>query len=284
MTLPKALKYGVSAGVAVLLLAFALFLTEQCRGQVLDSAGVAGEARMGLWAESQRSYQHAFQVTLDARVGKGPVFAEGFFTGRWWGASDTKIPSSPLNAEAGKALERRHGVRLGMSSSGKASSVEVGATVRRRAVHHIWRNKDRHNHFPGSWQIGQRGCRGQATPSHPAGQGCPSIGYEDGAGVFARVQGQSPSGSVIIFLECRPFRWKTLTLPHHDVRLEARARRGGWDLRGELLLGGVKDPAYDLSLRRRLTSHVWVAAAYGLLSAPGWREHLRRRSLMIILR
>jgi len=276
MTLPKALKYGVSAGVAVLLVAFGLFLAEQCRGQVLDSAGVAGEARMGLWAESQRSYQHAFEVSLDAHVGTGPVFVEGFFTGRWWGASDTKIPSNVLNAEAGKVLERRHGVRVG----GGCKWGQVGGTVRRRSVHHIWRHKDRHNHFPGSWRVGRRGCRGQATPSHPAGQGCPSIGYEDGAGVFARLQARGTT----IFVEWRPLRWKTLTLPYHDVRLEARARIGDWKGSGKLLLGGVKDPAYDLSLQRQLAHHVWVAAAHGLFSAPGWRGHLRRTSLMIILR
>jgi hypothetical protein len=239
---------------------------------------LTGEARgsVAVWAEHARCTQHAMTGEAQGTARLGVLFAEGFLSVKWWGACDAKIPSSPLNAEAGKVIERRHGVNIGVQWHG----FQIGATVRRDAVHHIWRHKDRHAHFPGNWRIGRKGCNGEATPSHPAGKGCPSIGYYDGVGPFL---GYDAHG-VDVTITGPQYRWKTLTLPWPNWTLRAEVALEEWQFRVYGQAGGPAYPALSGQIARKLGLRLWLGVRGGRIDAPGWRRPFDRVAVVLLLK
>jgi len=239
---------------------------------IANSQTFGVETDMKLWASPDRCYQNSMSVGVEAKVPLYKIlYTEGFMRAKWWGACDAKVPASPLNAEAGKVIERKHGVNLGIQIP---SGFQFGTTLRRRAVHHIWRHKDRHNHFPGSWQIGRQGCTGGDAPSWPDDKPqCPSIGYWDGLRGF--IGFENDRWDVIAMSP--QYSWKSsLTLPYPDYILDAEYNRDKWG--GELHLQGgeIVEFTYDVELKRRVFKELWISSGYGYINAPGWKSPLRR--------
>jgi len=259
MTLRKVFRYVIPTLGVLVLLWLLVSLLSCTQAQTLDTEW---EAEVALWNQHTSCIQHTVTAGGEVEGRFGPAFAEIFAGWRWWGACDAKIPSSPLNAESGLAYTRRHGVNLGLSWRG----LQLGATLRRRADQFVWRHADRHDHFPASWQVGRHGCRGEATPSRPAGEGCPSIGYWDGIRVYLGYEGHGASVEVI----GPPWTWKTLTLPWPRWRATASYEFGRWHVSGQGRLGGPAHAAGHLSLSRRIAPRLWIGAKVGRAAAPGW--------------
>lgn len=226
-------------------------------------------AMVEVWTGPEDKWQNRMQVRGQVLGKWGPLRLRVWMSGVWWGASDAKIAGSLLNAEAGRVLERRHGA----SVYGQWGGLQVGATVHRRAVHHIWRHKSRHRYFPGSWQIGRRGCNGASTPSYPPGQGCPSIGYWDGVRPQVGYEGHGWD----VRLRGPLVRWKTLTLPWPRWMGTASYETGAWTVTAEGRVGGPAGWSADFGVRRELIGPVEIGLRAGQVALPVWTENTIRR-------
>ncbi len=275
------LKKVVYVGIVIIVLSVGYAIFNQVKSQpFVDSLHSDINLELALWPESDRCYQNMMRVDPEATARINRFFVEGFVDFKWWGACDSKIPGLPLNAEAGKVIERKHGLNAGIIV---LDGLEVGVTVRRRAVHHIWRHKvrKRHSYFPSDWKVGRRGCNGEKVGDHPKGKGCPSLGYYDGAGGYLNYD----NGGFDVELTTPQYRWKDLTLPWPSWTLNAEYRRENWAVRLLGETGGKRKTTYDIEVERRLfTKYFWVGASYGRLPAPGWLEPLDRFSLSFHIR
>jgi len=250
------------------------WLVAECRGQSVETDV---QAQVEVWTSSERCYRNRLAAEAGATGRWGPVRARAFMDVIWWGACDAKVAGSLLNAEAGRVVERRHGAELYVQQWG----VQLGGTIRRRAVHHIWRRKDRHPWFPGNWEIGRRGCNGEATPSHPVGDGCPSIGYADGLRPRAGYEGDG----LDVVLYGPLWSWKdSLTLPWSDWIARAVYDRGPWTTSVEARWGGPADWSVDGGLRREVIGPVELGIRVGQVASPIWTDdNLQRLTTTITI-
>lgn len=284
----------VVRGFALFFLLLGLLLLSSCPSKGQPGPVLAGgaEAKMSVWAQHQRCYQHSMSGEGRAKLLWGPAFAEGFLRVKWWGACDAKIPSSFLNAEAGKVIERWHGVNLGVEIRG----VQIGGTVRRDAVHHIWRHKDRHNYFPESWQVGRQAAFGGDAPNWPDDRPQKaSLGYYDGAGPFVGYEGHG----LDVELTGPQYRWKSLTLPWPEWTLNAEYMYSAvWEVETFVstmhfhgfrleVYGQAGGPAYEALSGEailRITRRVGIGVRGGRIDVPGWSKPVDRLAISLELR
>lgn len=293
MSAKKFIKYAVYIGVIAVLLGVGYSACNTVKSQsIQDSLYSDINLEASLWAEDDRCYQNILRADTNVRLRWNALYVGGFMDLKWWGACDAKIPGSPLNAEAAKVVERKHGLNAGIDVGiiyGALDGLILGGTVRRRAVHHVWRNKNRHPWFPGGWKRGIRGCEGKAIKNYPAGEGCPSIGYYDGVGGYV----QYKNYNLDVVITTPQYRWKIdnyekgfgLTLPFPAWTMDAEYRHDNWAVHVVGETGGERQTTYDIELERRLfTERFWVGASYGRLPVPGWLDPIERLSLSFHIR
>ena len=264
-------------GVRLLIVALIAWLLVDCaRGQAVDQVHAEGEGGVMAWASESHSYQHAMHARGDLTARWGPVVARAKLSLKRWGASDAKIASAMLNVETAKVYSRRQGVSLGV----RWRSVEVGAEYDRRSVHHVWRHKGReprHDHFPGSWEIGRSG----NAPDWDRAPIYPSLGYWGGIRPYVRIERQG----LRLVLRGPLVRWKTLTLPWPGVRMAAGYRWNRW--RAGIDVQGFRHRALTgrLEVERHVTGPLWLRGSAGWAHPPQWKdERLRRLAFGLILK
>lgn len=265
MTVRKGTRWGVVLLAVVLVVAFVMECT--ALGQ-----SVTGEGSVGLvaWAQHDRCYQHAIEADSRLRAHIGRVSAEAYLDVKWWGACDSKVASSFLNAEAGRVIQRSHGVILGSRVS---EHFFLGGGVIRSAVQHFWRNEAtiRKDGFPSS------GSARTAKARCEAGRSCPSIGYYEGL----RVVGRYNKGSIRVSIMSPHYTWKNLTLPWPGWIFDVSYHTGPWVLAIHSEVGGIADPVVQGSLEWNIFSAVVVGARYGTTNTPGWDSSLHRLAVFI---
>lgn len=261
MTVRRGFWWGVGLAFVAIVLAAILFATDAC-GQ---SFSASGEISADAWASHDRCYQHTMKAGGAAGVRVGPIYATGFLKAVWWGACDAKIASSILNAENGRVIERSHGVNALVPVW---RGFKIGATMRRRAVHHIWRNQAdfREGGFPesGNAQTARARCRARLQ--------CPTIGYHD----HVRPMVTYTYGGISAKFMGPGWRWKSITLPYSAVLASVVYRDDRWGVDVKGAVGGLRESVVDAGVRVRLSGPVWAEGRYGTVSTPGWRSPLRR--------
>jgi len=265
-------------GVPLLIAALIAWLMVDCaQGQSADQLMLKAEGEGGVmaWASDSHSYQHAMQARADLMAEWGPVVARAKLGLKRWGASDAIIKHALLNAETGKVYSRRQGVSLGA----RWRLVEVGAEYDRRSVHHVWRHKSkepRHDHFPGSWEIGRSG----SAPDWDRTPIYPSLGYWGGIRPYVRVG----HGGLRFVLRGPLIRLKSLTLPWPAARMRAEYRWRQWRFGVEAQGLRHRAPTGAVRVERHVTGPLWLRGSAGWAHPPQWKdERLRRLAFGIIL-
>lgn len=193
------------------------------------------------------------------------VRAEVFLRGVWWGACDGTKPGNPLVAEAGNVLERRHGINVLVRAW---HGIFVGGSVRRRAVHHFWRNGR-----PYPW--GQFPLSGRAKTAQERcqqGQPCPALGYHDHVRPMIVYDWRGVSVEVL----GPGYRWKDVTLPYASYMGSVSYTGDTWGVDVKGAAGGLREPVLDGGVRVRIIQSMWAQVRFGTLHAPGWRGPLYR--------
>lgn len=266
--------------VALFLMLLGALTVHDAMGQRLDARIEGG---LDLWAQSDRCYQHTWQTEVEAEMNWGRLNVTGHVTRRIWGACDAKIPSSPINAEADKVNEMIHGA---YGTLRLVDGLRAGVQVHRRKAHHIWRNKrskeNRHNHFPGSWQIGRETANGGSAPNWPeGGPQRPSIGYWDAFG--PRLAYRADAGHLAVTY--LPFRWKSLTLPYSEWLLRGEYRPNeDWMIRVEANRDVLERIHGRLRVERRVIRSLWMGVEVAKRNSPDWAEPLRYVSATVVFR
>lgn len=258
---------------AALLLAVLALACAPAHAQNASLTGDVG-AHAEVWADPADCFQNAFDADGRASLDVGPFFADAFVRFRWWGSCDAKIAGSILNAEAGRVVERWHGIDVGATWR----SVEAGVTVRRDAVHVIHRFKNRNG-----WGFPAENSARWAKEQCRAGNdgNCPFIGYYDGVGPFIGVE----TDDVFIRITGPQYRWKDLTLPWPAWTLRSRFEFGRLAVGANGQTGGIKETAFDLFASYAVAAPVRLGLRYGHLDRPGWkRSPLKRFAVMVALR
>ena len=251
-------RYFVPVIASALLILFVAGILTTCEGQTVETDT---ELDVELWATNDRCYQHRAggRAEVEGRWGIG--FASAHLGAVWWGACDAKIPASPFNAEATKVLERAHGATVGLRSHGAF----VGARIHRRAIQHIWLNRDRKNGWSGRAEPVQAACRADVAA-------CPSIGYYDAIAPIMGYEGHGVDGHVLY----NAYRWKALTLPWPDWEWDVHLTWKDWRIGTSGQAGGLADVAVSGRLERKIADRIWVGARLGSVPTPGWRDSLHR--------
>jgi hypothetical protein len=260
-------------GVRLLIVALIAWVMVDCaRGQYIKAEGEGG---VMAWASDSHSYQHAMHARAKLTATWEPVVARAKLALKRWGASDAILRHAMLNAETGKVYSRRQGASIGI----RWRFVEVGAEYDRRSVHHVWRHKGRkprHDHFPGSWDIGRSG----NAPSWDRNPIYPSLGYWDGIRPYVRVE----HGRFRLVLRGPLYHWKTLTLPWPGLRARAGYEWSNW--RAAIDVQGLRHRALTgrLEIERHVTGPLWVRGSAGWVHPPQWQdERLRRLAFGLII-
>lgn len=274
---PSSIRNWIVSGLLVVV-ALALSTCALRASAQTVTTSVQGGAEV--WPHADRAYQNRLSAAGTVTARMGALRIEAWMRAIAWGASDAKRLGSVLSAEALRVIERRHGLAFYVQKKG----LQLGPAIHRRAVHHIWRHKaqeGRHDHFPGSWQIGRRGCNGKATPSHPAGEACPSIGYWDGVRTMVGYEGHGFDVRVLGPL----WTWKeSLTLPWPSLIWKTSYESGPWTLRADGRAFGHVEWALDVEVRRELIGPVELGIAAGQVASPIWTEdNLQRITTTIII-
>lgn len=258
-----AYRWGVPILVATLV---ASLMVDCAQGQSFKADGEGG---VMAWASDSRSYQHTMRAGAWMTVRWGPVVVRPKLSITRWGAPDAKIPSAILNAETARVYSRRQGIGVGY----RHDWIEVGVELDRRSVHHVWRNGGRatpasikHNYFPGTWQVGRKGCQGIHVSDWPE-SACPSLGYWSGGRPYLRLT--PDRGTVMV--RGPLVTWKTLTLPWPALRLHATYEWQSWQ--ASVDLQGLRHRSWTGSLRlaRHLAGPLWTQAKAGWAHPPQWR-------------
>lgn len=265
MTVRQGTKYAVILIAVALAVAFYFALTAE--GQ-----SIKGDGHMSLhaWAEHDRCYQHSIEAGGRVVGRIGPAAAEAYLELKWWGACDSKIESSFLNAEAGRVIQRRHGVILGAYPN---DQLFVGVGLIRRAVHHFWRNMKeiRLAGFPWSdnAEVAKIICESNRK--------CPTMGYHEGVRPVVRYDTEAVSVRVI----GPHWTWKNITLPWYRWMIGVEYHVGRWSAGVESELGGVSDDVFNWTLRRRINGSISIGAEYGTVNTPGWDKPLDRLAVSV---
>ena len=199
---------------------------------------VAAAALLGVWPHAiDAYYQHEMRTEVRVGVRAPWVTLELHAGGAWWGRPDAKIPSSFLNLEATRTLERFYGasLRIGPPVAG------AGVIVYRRGVDELDRVR--------AW--GLREIRDDYAYS---------IGYYDG------LRAQLWVGPVTL---ASPWlvRWNAGTLPSHAWLLTVDLDR----IRGNVRIGGERPGAVaDVRIRQPLTQALALGLLVGWPEPPGW--------------
>lgn len=257
--------------VAFLLL---FLIVRDCTAQ---NVGTDINAKVEVWANKQDCYQNRFIGNASVNVNWNGIKLMPHMGIVWWGACDAKIVGSLLNAEAGKVLERKHGIEATYNYRGFIA----GFAINRRAVHHIWRNKNRHPWFPGNWQLGRSGMNENGIPSYPKGQGKPSIGYYDG--IRGIIGYKDKNLKVRLY---SPFYvWKTsLTLPYPSVSADLHYKHNSWFVDVEWDSGWRVGYNFDIGIRRKIVGPLSLGIRYGHIPRPGWIESsIKRFTTFLVL-
>lgn len=260
-SLRKSLKYGIPVLAALILLW--MTLPSCSSGQSLDTKY---GATITVWNQHTECFQNTAKASLEVEGRASVFFTEVYTDFKWWGNCDSKVASSPLNAESGMAYTRLHGANAGFRVEG----VQIGATLRRRADHFVWRHKDRHNHFPGSWRIGKQACNGGTAPSWPdGGPQCASLGYREHLRPYLGYEAHGVDVSVI----GPGWTWKTLTLPWPDWMIRGSYEFRGWRVSAYGQAGGTDEQAGWIRVSRVLSGPLRLGVKGGRAATPGWREN-----------
>jgi hypothetical protein len=112
-----------------LLLILLLFFPALLAAQTID---VEADVTLEAWpADAQDYYQHRADGEITLVFQWRQLRVDGFVGLGWWGRPDAKLPSSFLNLEATRTLERRHGIDVAYAPF---DWFLVGASLRRRGV------------------------------------------------------------------------------------------------------------------------------------------------------
>jgi len=256
--------------VLVILVLLGLFVHD-CTAQTLTFDSKVG---IEVWAAPDRCYQNQLSAEARAESSWGPVHGDLFMSATWWGACDAKVPGSLLNAEAGKVLERSHGADLYATYRG----IEAGGTVRRRAVHHIWRHRTRNtNGFPST---NNAAWAQQQCAEGEGGKRCPFLGYWDGVRPLVGYEGYGIDARLI----GPNWTWKDgLTLPWPDWIARASYESGPWTVSGRMQWGGLREWSGDLGVRRTIVEPFSLGVRAGSVPVPGWTSPLHRVTTTITI-
>lgn len=262
-----------------LLLVFALlFAFSTASGQSLTSDL---NGRFEYWPSDDQCYQNQIQANSSVTASMGAFTARGFLQFTWWGACDAKIKGSFLNAEAGKVIERSHGIELLYW----IGDVGLGATIQRDAVHHIWRNSPdwRHNQFPhdNSWKGAEKRCLSpiESKPYNQWANGtCPGIGYWDGVGPTVVLDLES----LRIELDAPIYHWKDLTLPSPILVWSfSFFKKQRFYLEGRGEVNSANSAVNDFEVGYDISNTVSIGVSAGTVGVPGWRDDLRRVAIVL---
>jgi len=260
--LRSSLKYGIP--IAALLILIWIGLPSCGAAQGIDHTKYG--ATITVWHQHTACFQNTAKASLEVEGEWGPSFAEAYSDFQWWGNCDSKIASSPLNAESAMAYTRYHGINVGVENSG----VQIGATLRRRADHFVWRHKDRHNHFPASWQVGVQAANGEGAPNWPDDRPQkPSIGYREHVRPYLGYEGH---GFDVNFMGIG-WTWKSLTLPWPDWILRGEYEYREWLFYVYGQAGGPDETAGYLRVSRVVKGPLRLGIEGGRAPTPGWAKH-----------
>jgi len=257
------LKYGIPPLAVALLVA--LVLVPRCSNA--QSLQVNYGGTVSIWNKHTDCVQHTSSSFVEVEGEVPYVFIELRGEFQWWGACDSKIPSSPLNAESGMANTRKRQVNVGF----QYKNFQVGGTYRRRQDQVTWRHagRERHRYFPSTWRVGKQACSGGSAPNHPEGDPqCPSLGYEDGLRPYIGYEGRG----VDVALMGPIYTWKTLTLPwpHWIARSVIEYRK--WRFSGYAQVGGPDENAGWVRATRVVYGPLRIGAEAGRAATFGWRK------------
>lgn len=188
-------------------------------------------------------YQHRSGAEARAEIAVAHVLKlEPWLAWGWTGRHDAKIPSSFLNLEATRVLERRHGIDAYLD----VMNVRAGFSVYRRGVDELDRVR--------TWG------RAEIDTTHAY-----SIGYYDGGFPIVGYGPVSVRGPRI---------WEINrgTLPSYDWEISAEGEIRGLDCAGSLMLGGIRGdvPAWDLRISRQFFPGLSAGVTGGRIEPPGW--------------
>lgn len=208
---------------------------------------VAYCAFLGVWPHTiDDYYQHQYGGKVRVALESKYVQVGSFMGLNWWGRPDANIPSSFLNLEATRVVERTYGAYLRIGPD----RVGAGVMVYRRGVEHTDR--------PRVW--------GDKVVEETYAY---SIGYYDGLRPVVWVTPVLLGGKALNLRAMFPFatQWNSGTLPWHDWEVQAR-----WDFIGvDLALGGRRDGVVaDTHLRLPLSNAFALGVDAGWIELPGW--------------
>lgn len=199
-------------------------------------------------------YQHRMFGEVRVRAEYQWIHAEAWMGLGIWGRPDAKIPSSFLNLEATRALERTYGASVTVGPP----SMQLGATAYRRGVEETDRTR--------RWGV----------DSTMSGYRY-SLGYHDGLRPLLVLTmprwGVRAEG---------PWVWKyndPLTLPAHDWQIAAHY----WLLDALLAFGGTRGGvAADVGITQRMLGRLSLGVRAGWIELPGWGKDAFRAAAVIV--
>ena len=204
-----------------------------------------------LWPHNSADYYYQHRSGAEARATievAHILHIEPWIGYGWYGRPDAKIPSSFLNLEATRSLERWYGAD-GYLEYRKA---RVGISLYRRGVDELDRVR--------VWG------KAEIDTTHAY-----SIGYYDGGWPIVGYGPVTVRGPRVV-------RLNNGTLPWYDWHIKAEGDYRGIGYLASLSMGGPAGvyPAWDVGLRRDLFSGFGIGVSGGRIESPGWGTPIYR--------
>lgn len=204
-----------------------------------------------LWpaGAGENYYQHRMGATVEAVATIGIVEVRPWLGMTWWGRPDALIPSSFLNLEASRAIERTYGVAVLLG----ITNCKAGAGYWRRGVEELDRRR--------VW--GQYAM--ELTHKY-------SLGYADAVYPIAICGPIRITGPPLIRTN-----WP-LTLPEYYWHIFFKQEANGYVFQTYLGLGGPRGayPSMNIEIDRKIARETYLGVAAGVIEPPGWGPSLMR--------
>jgi len=196
--------------------------------------------RLEGWLDQDGGYNSRVVADLVGGWRRGRVQIDAYYGFRYWTAADA---ATILNAEAGRSLERVHG----LTATYRVAMCRIGGWIGRRAI----------------LTLGTEEVWGQ------------TIGYYDGVAPLA----SCTFGPVTVEAHGPLERYQPLTLPWPLYEATVRYQKGVWRVEAYSSIGGPQAQAYDLHVEVGKTLRAGVYA--GRLAAPVAGDRITRVAVAV---